>query len=508
MSRFEEISSEFNVLNPDHGFLIEGKPGSGKSASIIEPIHYQSILAGASGMIYDWKGAFDMTLGKSAYNYWNNAEEEVKSNLQVKFVNYLNPLITSKVNLLELDSIENNLLLDENIDILFKNLEKEWIKKTDFWAQNAISYGKGCAMFLRDYYPEYCDLGHMISLALTDFDVFLEAVIQTEDVQLMNVMKPLITAYKQDAESQISGAVSTTQLPLTSMNNKEIYWVHSAEDPKEYISLDVSNKVNPTLLILGNHKPMKKAITPALSVLMSQITNYINQPGKNLSLFSVDELPTTYIKDLDELPATGRSNKVITLLAIQTFSQLVDIYGKEKADKIRENLGNQIIGRCSPATAKYFSDYLGKVEARNLSYSKNSGGRGENTASKEKSVLQAREIGGQEIGHFTGEISGGKPPFFHAQFEYFDYKKLTGNEIEDIPILNIPKVFKESYEGINDEKNQKKRETKIIDFKEMLLQYYDNKMTENFDRVNENIEKIMQPFAKIAEAKRARKKSA
>lgn len=502
MSRFEKIASELNLMNPDHGVYLEGKPGSGKSASIIEPMHYQAVMNGASGMIYDWKGAMNMTLGRSVYNYWKQAPKEIQEKIQLKYLNYINPLISCKINVLDLNLISSNPLLDENIDILFKNLEKEWIKKSDFWAQNAMAYGKGCAMFLRDYYPEYCDLGHMISLALTDFDVFLEAVMQTEDFQLMNVMKPVITAYKQQAESQLSGVVSTTQLPLASMNTKEIYWVHSAEDPSEYVSLDVSNKENPTLMILCNHKPMKKAISPALSVIISQITNNINLPNKNISLFSVDELPTIYIKDLDELPATGRSNKVITLLAVQTFSQLVDIYGKEKADKIRENLGNIIIGRCSPATAKMYSDYLGKIDEKQTSYGKSTGGKSSNDSTRERNVLHAREIGGQDIGHFSGEISEGQPPFFHAQFEYFDFEKISGEKMVNVPIQNIPNIFQESYDQVMSIKNSKERELELLDLEECISQYLDNKMTDNFNRVEQNIAKIMQPFAEKIEAKR------
>ena len=96
---FIEKKRVINIHNPDHGIFVEGKPGSGKSASIIEPCHYNAINQGMSGLIYDFKG-HPMSLGKSAYNYWHYAPKEIREKVQMKFLKYVDPLLGCKTNIL------------------------------------------------------------------------------------------------------------------------------------------------------------------------------------------------------------------------------------------------------------------------------------------------------------------------------------------------------------------------------------------------------------------------
>ena len=59
----------------------------------------------------------------------------------------------------------------------------------------------------------------------------------------------------------------------------------------------------------------------------------------------IDELPTVFIKGLDNLIATARSNKVAVLLGFQDFSQLIRDYTDKEAKVIINTVGNIFSGQ-------------------------------------------------------------------------------------------------------------------------------------------------------------------
>ena len=63
----------------------------------------------------------------------------------------------------------------------------------------------------------------------------------------------------------------------------------------------------------------------------SRIVKLINKKKRLKSSVIIDELPTIYIRGLDNLIATARSNKVAVMLGFQDFSQLKRDYGDRKA---------------------------------------------------------------------------------------------------------------------------------------------------------------------------------
>ena len=71
----------------------------------------------------------------------------------------------------------------------------------------------------------------------------------------------------------------------------------------------------------------------------------MNKPNQQKSVVLLDEAPTIYIPNIEQIPATARSNKIATIFGVQDFSQLVDNYGQDKAQIILANLGNQFFGR-------------------------------------------------------------------------------------------------------------------------------------------------------------------
>lgn len=480
---------ELVVNNPYQGIWLEGGAGSGKSASIVEKIHHNAITNNYSAFIYDFKGA-PPTLGRSAYNYWLSSGQQQK----FAILNFSLPWISQKVNPFDIKYFKSDLFIIEYADSLMKNLEKAWIEKTDFWAQNAVSYVQAVIRFLKIHSPNHCTIPHMVAIVLTDYEVVLEALASYDEIRPF--IQPMIVAHEKNAEGQLSGQVSSSQLPITKLLNKELFWAlnPSNEDyeANNIIDLDISNKENSTVFVCCNNPEIDIALSPVISIITSVVMKNINKKGNNKCLFSIDELPTVYIKNLDGLPATARSNKVSTFLSLQDNAQLDDDYGTKKAKRIISNMGNQFTGMTNnSSTADRVSKMLGKVKKVDLSYSTNKGVTSTSERLSETDVRKSRNITGQAIGHFTGKIAGGKPAFFSAQFENFEevYENMDNYSNEELPI-NLPLDY------IGDREN--------IDM-ELVEAYFDIKMNENFTTILNEAKEILAPFKEIVDEKRASK---
>lgn len=462
---FPTKKGNLTVHNPYQGIWIEGGAGSGKSATLIESIIFQAIKNGYSGVIYDFKGN-PPTLGLTAYN----TVIKYNKNINFEIINFSQLHITTRCNPIAPRYLKNKLYAMEVADIIMKNLNPEWIQKKDFWADNAISYFRGIIWYLKRNYPDYCTLPHAISLTLNDYDKVLNLLKEDEEVRKM--MLPITVAHEKNAEGQIAGVVSSVQLPLNKLYTEEIFWVLS----KDELDLDLSNPENPTILSISNDPIITESLRPAISLILSSVMQQINQQGKNKSLFCVDELPTIYIKNLSNLPATARSNKVATVLAVQDYSQLKRDYGEKEAMTIISNLGNQFTGMTNNAeTAKRVATGLGKVKKLNTSFSESTSQTTQSQNMQMQEVLQEREISGQPVGHFTGKIAGGKPPFFHSQFKEFKKDVIFG-EIKKIPSFALNKEI-QSQLAIKD---------KILEKK-----IFQNLVKENFNKINNEIKSLL-----------------
>lgn len=462
---FDTNKGKLVVHSPQQGIWIEGGAGSGKSASLIEPYIHQAVEKDFAGVIYDFKGN-PPTLALTAYNALVKKNSgNKKGNVKFAMLNFSLLKQSIRCNPIAPRYLPSDLFAAEAADIIMKNLQKEWIKKTDFWADNAISLLKASIWMLRVHYPQYCTLPHAISLVLNDYKRVLDFL--ATDPEIKRLILPVIVAHENDAQGQLAGAISSVQLPLTKLMNKQLFWVLSEDG----FDLDITNKENPKMFSICNDPALKESLSPAISLILSVCMQQMNQQGKHRSIFCIDELPTIYIKNLDVLPATARSNKVCTILACQDYSQLEDEYGKEKAKVVISNLGNQFTGMTNNTdTAERISKGLGKIEKKSTSYSTSESSLSESESLKEKSVLQARDIAGQDIGHFTGKIAGGKPPFFSAQFPYFDKGKIYKPYLESVPEFAL---------------------TAITGDKELDDKIFHDQVEANFHRINKEVNDML-----------------
>jgi hypothetical protein len=156
---------------------------------------------------------------------------------------------------------------------------------------------------------------------------------------------------------------STTSLELSiadgtnSGSSSKIIWICSGND----FSLDINNPDHPKVVCLANNPLRIEMYGAVLSLFITRMLKVINQKNRHKSSLVFDELPTIYFRGLDTLIATARSNRISTLLGIQTIDQLIRDYGKEQANAILTNIGNVFAGQSVGETARLIQNRMGKI---------------------------------------------------------------------------------------------------------------------------------------------------
>ena len=207
-----------------------------------------------------------------------------------------------------------------------------------------------------------------------------------------------------------------------------------------------------------------------------------NQKDKLKSSLIFDEFPTVYLKGMDNLIATARSNKVATCLGIQDFSQLRKDYGREEAEVLINIIGNIISGQVTGETAKNLSDRFGKILQNRESLSIN---RSDTSLSKSKQLelaIPPSKISSLSSGEFVGmvadnpthkiELKNSKSDSFASAANYLNKIGWKNNQpcFYKIDLKNnIPKKY------LNTSAKKIKNKKKISYFKKYII---------DFDKIN------------------------
>lgn len=400
-----ELNGAVNIKNPYSGIFISGGAGSGKSKSLIEPIIYDAGIKNFTGVVYDFKYP---ELAK----YVETAFDSTK--IDKRYVNFTDMNFTDRINPIEPGLMRNDSFAREFAFSILANLNPTMISKPDFWSDNSLALLSSVFWYLKITEPQYCTLPHAMSLILQpDLEALLN-MLQSND-KCSDMIATILTAHKQGAQNQLSGVISTLQVALSKINTAEIYFVTSESD----FSLNLNDFLNKTILVVGNDPTLSETYSPVIGLILTSISKQLNQQDKAKSIFLIDEFPTVFIPKVEQLPATGRSNKVATILACQDIAQMVDKYGKDKSDTILSNLGNQFYGRTpNPDTAKRVSTLFGKadklIQSINQSTSTEIFGtdrkntRGSSYSYQERDLVKVQDVAQLNTGSFYTILSEGE----------------------------------------------------------------------------------------------------
>ncbi len=433
-----------------------GSAGSGKSLSVIDPMIFQMMLSGFTGVVYDFKGTpLTETVFKAhAYLKKHTPKNYPGKIPTIRIISFTNIEQSIRLNLIS-PSIINSSLAAKNAATTFAlALEREWIRKRDFWANSAIGLIHATIWNFAKNHKEHCTLPHVISAITSETDLFTNWLKQ--DDEIARLARPITEALEKGADQQVQGVMATLRNAMNALTSPELFWVFSGKD----VSIQLNDPDDPQWLCICNDMEKREGISPALSILLTQLNKVLNQPGKRPVLYAIDEIPTVYIHGLADYMATCRSNQNAVLLGLQTYSQLEKEYQREEAAIIKGNCSNQFWGVVDVAEAEKVAKAFGQYDRERSSTSIGDSGTSDSFNYERVDIMSASDIRTKRAGEFVGYIADGKPGLFDTKFKMLDeyYPNSIQSQVS-IPSLYEDKEYLNSlieanYQNIFEETNE------------------------------------------------------
>ena len=403
-----------NVLNPYRASVIFGTPGAGKTYSVINQYITQSIRKDYCMLCYDYKYP---DLSKIVYNEYrlkyppvrnpdyspdNGQPQWIKDPAAPSFyvINFNDARYSNRCNPIHPSYIKDPADSAEIADIVFKNIAPETVEKEDFFSRSAKLFFDAIVYFLSIYKNgKYCTFPHAVELLAADYKKVF-AILASYD-ELETKIKPFASALEAGAQDQLQGQIASAQIPLNKMSSPALYWVMSGDD----FRLDLNNPDDPKFLCIGNDPKRQSIYGTVLALYTSRVIALINAKNKRKIMLIIDELPTIFIKGLDNLIATARSNKVAVCLGVQDESQLVRDYSQKEADVILNTIANVFVGNVKGKTAEKYSKSFGREFREEQSQTLNIDSESIQRSYRQQELLQVSTIENLSRGFFFGETT-------------------------------------------------------------------------------------------------------
>jgi len=434
------VKGWINLVSPARATLVQGSPGSGKSAYVLRECIAQALSKSDNGaepytaLIYDFKFP-DLSI--IAYNYWLKNKHRYKSKRSdCIFVNFDDLCRSHRLNVFDPLGMVDITDAAESARTILLGLNRSWqTKNGDFFVESPINFVTAIIWFLVKYQDgRYCTLPHVIELINLEYDT-LFSILQLEPT-ITVLLSPFIQAYVNDVMEQLEGQIASAKIALARLASPQLYYVLSGND----FSLDLNNPEHPKVICMGNNPQKIQTYGAVLSLYLNRILKIINQKKKLKSALILDEFPTI-TTDIIPTIATGRSNKICVFLGIQDASQLRKDYGKEQADVILNTVGNIISGQVTGDSAKQLSERIGKIMQSRQSLSINSGDTSISKSKQLEYAVPSSRISALSSGEFVGMVADTPDQkihlkAFHCEIQNdFDAINKEEAEYKEIPVI-------------------------------------------------------------------------
>lgn len=403
-----------NVVNPFRATMILGTPGSGKSFSVYNPFIEQMIDKGYCMFVYDYKfpDLTEIVYNEALRKYplvknpaWKPSSDEPEwvrkpgtPNFYV--INFKDPRYSNRCNPIHKRYIQDPADSAEIADIVMKNVAPGTVEKEDFFSMSAKVYLDAIIYFLSIYQDgKFCTFPHVIELMSIDYKKVF-AILSGYD-ELETKIKPFASALEAGAQDQLQGQIASATIPLNKMASPALYWVLSGDD----FSLDMNNPDDPKIICVGNDPDRQAIYGTTLALFTSRMFKLINHKGKRKCGVLLDELPTIFIKGLDNLIATARSNKVAIVLGAQDKSQLIRDYSQKEADVIFNTVGNIFAGQVNGKTAEDLNKSFGKEFREQQSQTINIDSESVSRSFHQEELMPVSKIETLTQGYFFGKVA-------------------------------------------------------------------------------------------------------
>ena len=432
-----------SVVNVYRSTAVLGLPGSGKSYAVLNNYIKQHIEKGFSMLVYDYK--FD-DLTRIAYNHLLRHLDKYAVKPKFCIINFDDPRRSNRCNPIDARFMDDISDAYESAYVTLLNLNKTWVdKQGDFFTDSAVILLAAIIWYLKIYdRGRYCTFPHAIEFLCQPLDKIFP--ILSSYPELENYLSPFVDAWKSNAQDQLQGQVASVKIPLSRMISPQLYWVLTGND----FTLDINNPEEPKILCMGNNPDRQSIYGAALGLYNSRLIRLINKKGKLKSSLIIDELPTIYIRGLDNLIATARSNKVSVCLGIQDFSQLERDYGEKESKVIINTVGNIFSGQVVGDTARTLSDRFGKIVQLRESHSVSNENVTTSTNTQLETLIPASKISNLTQGMFVGSVADNfderiEQKIFHAEI-VIDNDKVKAETAAYVPIPEISSFIGEDGE--------------------------------------------------------------
>ena len=423
-----------SVVNVYRSTAVLGLPGSGKSYAVLNNYIKQHIEKGFSMLVYDYK--FD-DLTRIAYNHLLRHLDKYAVKPKFCIINFDDPHRSNRCNPIDARFMDDISDAYESAYVTLLNLNKTWVdKQGDFFTDSAVILLAAIIWYLKIYdRGRYCTFPHAIEFLCQPLDKIFP--ILSSYPELENYLSPFMDAWKSNAQDQLQGQVASVKIPLSRMISPQLYWVLTGND----FTLDINNPEEPKILCMGNNPDRQSIYGAALGLYNSRLIRLINKKGKLKSSLIIDELPTIYIRGLDNLIATARSNKVSVCLGFQDFSQLERDYGEKEAKVITNTVGNIFSGQVVGDTARTLSERFGKIVQLRESHSVSNENVTTSTNTQLETLIPASKISNLTQGMFVGSVADNfderiEQKIFYAEI-VIDNDKVKAETAAYVPIPEI-----------------------------------------------------------------------
>jgi hypothetical protein len=472
-----------NIVNPFRGTLLTGVPGTGKTFSVVNTYIRQLSEKGFMMFVYDFKYP---DLSKLLFYQYRKAKASgvIPKNTQFNVINFNKIEYSRRVNPLKAKYITTLSEAQETatsiVDALKKGEPGEGGSEK-FFSKSAVNFLTCCIYFFAKYeVPEpdgkkikgkWSDLPHILAFMTHNYSEIFNVLFT--NIELLSLLKPFESAYKQKAWEQLEGQIGTLRIEISQLATKEAFWIFS-EDPQYEINLKISDKQNPSYLIVASDPDVEDINSTLNSVILNRLVRQINSKGNLPCALIVDELPTIYFHRIEKLVATARSNKVAVLLALQDLPQLKRAYGDKGANVVTSVCGNILSGAVrNKETLDWLEKIFGKIKqiSENVSVDRNRTTVSQNE--KMDLLIPGSKISNLQTGELVGQIAldydasvdddNFKITSYHCKTD-LDTKKITEEEKK---FVDCPKF----YNFVSD-----------TDREEILLSYY-QKILSDIDKM-------------------------
>jgi hypothetical protein len=270
-------------------------------------------------------------------------------------INFNDPIRSLRCNPINPRYITDPADTTEIAELVMLNVNKAAVEKEDFFTLSAKVYLDALIWFLKLYEDgRYCTFPHVIELMAQDYKKVFSILSRYPELEAK--IKPFSNALEGGAQDQLQGQIASAQIPLNKFVSPSLYWVLTGDD----FTLDINDPKHPKILCVGNDPDRQAIYGTTLALFTSRMFKLINHKGKRKCGVLLDELPTIFLKGLDNLIATARSNKVAIVLGAQDKSQLKRDYGEKESEVIFNTVGNIFSGQVNGKTAEELSKSFGK----------------------------------------------------------------------------------------------------------------------------------------------------